>query len=62
MNLMRELDRLTEPQGASRVRTLSADEVANLERTGRITPLEQIPKSHAMTRSSVPRNRLEFIR
>lgn len=63
MDLHREMDRITQPPaGASRVRVLSAEEVAELERVRRITPLQDIPKSHAMTRVSMPAGYLEFIR
>jgi hypothetical protein len=62
MNLMRELDRMTQQTGASRVRTLSPEEVVGLERAGRITPVERIPESRAMTRVSTPKGFLEFIK
>ncbi len=62
MNLLRELDRMTQPTAASRVRSLSPDEIAALERDRKITPVEDIPKSHAMTRVSTPKGFLEFIK
>lgn len=62
MNLLKELDRMTQSTGASRVRSLSPDEIAELERDHKITPVGDIPKSHAMTRVSTPKGFLEFIK
>jgi hypothetical protein len=57
MNLMRELDRMTQPTAAGRVRSLSAEEIADLEHAGRITPPERITRKGCSTRVSVPRHR-----
>lgn len=62
MDLLKELDRLTQPTAASMVRVLSTEEIAALEQDRRITPLSDIPKSHAMTRVSMPAGYLEFIK
>jgi len=42
MNLYHELDRITQPTAATRLRTLSPEEVASLDRAGQITPVEKI--------------------
>jgi len=62
MNLLKELDRMTQSTARSRVRVLSREEIVALERDRKITPVEDIPKSHAMTRVSTPKGFLEFIR
>lgn len=46
MNLMLELERLTQPAGASQGRKLTGQEIEVLLTGGEITPLEQIPHSH----------------
>jgi len=42
MNLFRELDKITQPTAASKVRTLSPKEIAELARRGDITPPDRI--------------------
>lgn len=55
MNLYAELDKITAPAPkASNVRTLSRDEIAELQASGSITPLEEIPYRHLMGRVSLP--------
>lgn len=55
MNLFREIDKITQPTAASRVRTLSIEEIAELKRQGSITPIEKILTQRP--RVSVPLNR-----
>jgi len=55
MNLFRELDRITQPTSASKVRTLSPREIAELVGRGVITPVERILTQGP--RVSVPLNR-----
>lgn len=55
MNLYDELDKITAPlPKASNVRTLSREEIADLQANGGITPLEEIPYRHMMGRISLP--------
>jgi hypothetical protein len=44
MNLLAELDRLTEPSPrAGKARILSRDEIERLTQTGAVTPIDAIP-------------------
>jgi len=58
MDLYAELDKLTAPlPKASNVRTLSREEIAELQASGSITPPEEIPYRHFMGRISLPEPR-----
>lgn len=53
MNLMAELDRLTSPAPcASKIRSLSAAEISELQAAGKITPIKDIPFLHTKKRVS----------
>jgi hypothetical protein len=57
MDLYRELSRITEPPpAASKVRSLTPDEIKQLMATGQITPVEQIPELHTRPRIHFPRD------
>ena len=55
MNVLAELERLTEPPfRASEVRRLSPEEIGELAASGQITSLDQIPMEHMAPRQVVP--------
>jgi hypothetical protein len=55
MDLLDELDRLTEPQFVkATARTLSREEIEQLQAEGKITPPALIPARHMRSRVCVP--------
>lgn len=58
MNLYRELDRMTQPTAATRIRILSPEEVGELQQRGAFTPIERIRTRGP--RVSVPFRRRRF--
>ena len=55
MDLYQEMDRLTSPQFVNiTARSLSREEIEQLQASGEITPLEQIPAVRSRGRVSLP--------
>ncbi len=58
MDLFKEMDRLTEPlSAASKVRTLSREEIEALVAAGAVTPVERIPEFRQRGRVHFPASR-----